>query len=306
MIIMLSNKEKDVIENYLFDNYVNIIRYILSFDTSKDNTYTINLEYNECDNNMCNLSFEVLSSKIGNANGNFSLSEGFNVYLPKDLTINLINKIKEHFTDKHLIIYSSFNRYRHIQTIQNEKFTFYTKLNNEEEEKAAAEFNRHINDGVKHETNEVLLDKEDIEKYFVNNYINTIRYILTFSSENSKYSVNISNKKCNNDTSLLEMSISPNVIGNVNNEPLIIKQFRAYLPSSLADNIVNSIRNHFEENHYIVYSSFNKISHIQTLQNEKFTVCIVLNKDDEIAKSIDFNNKVNSTERHPTKVLKMI
>ena len=39
---MLNKNEKEVIKNYYLEDYINTIRYILTFDSSKDNKYTIN------------------------------------------------------------------------------------------------------------------------------------------------------------------------------------------------------------------------------------------------------------------------
>lgn len=150
-------------------------------------------------------------------------------------------------------------------------------------------------------------EQEVIKNYYLEDYINTIRYILTFdSSSDNKYTVDIENKPCNNGLSLLLIRIVTNKIGNINKELSLNKEIKGYLPSDVAKDIVNGIRNHFAENHYIVYSSIYAINSTQILQNEKFSVYIKLNNEQEIKEAYKFNDEINSNERHATKVLKMI
>ena len=150
-------------------------------------------------------------------------------------------------------------------------------------------------------------EKEVVKNYYLEDYINTIRYILTFDEDvNNKYSVYIENKISDNDMSSLLIRIMSNKIGNVNGDLLLNKEIKGFVPSDVANEIVNEIRNHFAHNHYIVYSSVNTISKIQILQNERFAVNIKLNSDEEVEEAIDFNDNINSKDRHATKVLKMI
>lgn len=150
-------------------------------------------------------------------------------------------------------------------------------------------------------------EKEVIKNYYLEDYINTIRYILTFDSSNdNKYTIEIENKSTSNGMSLLLIRITTNKVGNINKELLLNKEIKGYLPSDVAKDIVNEIRNHFAENHYIVYSSICAINNTQTLQNEKFSVYIKLNSEKEIENAYKFNSEINSNKRHATKVLKMI
>lgn len=150
-------------------------------------------------------------------------------------------------------------------------------------------------------------EKEVIKNYYLEDYINTIRYILTFdSSKDNKYTIAIENKPCGNGLSLLLIRITTDKVGNKNKELLLNKEIEGYLPSDIAKEILNEIRNHFAENHYIVYSSVQSMNNIQILQNEKFTVYIKLNNEQEIEEAYKFNSEINSNERHATKVLKMI
>ena len=152
-------------------------------------------------------------------------------------------------------------------------------------------------------------EKEVVKNYYLEDYINTIRYILTFDEDvNNKYSVYIENKisDSDNDMSSLLIRIMSNKIGNVNGDLLLNKEIKGFVPSDVANEIVNEIRNHFAHNHYIVYSSVNTISKIQILQNERFAVNIKLNSDEEVQDALTFNHNINSKDRHATKVLKMI
>lgn len=152
-------------------------------------------------------------------------------------------------------------------------------------------------------------EKEVVKNYYLEDYINTIRYILTFDEDvNNKYSVYIENKisDSDNDMSSLLIRIMSNKIGNVNGDLLLNKEIKGFVPSDVANEIVNEIRNHFAHNHYIVYSSVNTISKIQILQNERFAVNIKLNSDEEVQDALTFNDNINSKDRHATKVLKMI
>ena len=150
-------------------------------------------------------------------------------------------------------------------------------------------------------------EKEVVKNYYLEDYINTIRYILTFDEDvNNKYSVYIENKISDKDMSSLLIRIMSNKIGNVNGDLLLNKEIKGFVPSGVAIEIVNEIKNHFAHNHYIAYSSVNTINKIQILQNERFAVNIKLNSDEEVEEAIAFNHNINSKDRHATRVLKMI
>lgn len=150
-------------------------------------------------------------------------------------------------------------------------------------------------------------EKEVLKNYYLEDYINTIRYILSFDENiNNKYNIYIENKILNNNTSQLLIRILSEKIGNKNNDLLLNKEILTYLPSDVTEEIIKKIRNHFADNHYLVYSSVNERLKTQTLQNEKFTFTIKLNNNKEIEEAKDFNNSINENDRHPTRVLKMI
>lgn len=154
---------------------------------------------------------------------------------------------------------------------------------------------------LNNERNEVL------KNYYIEDYINTIRYILTFDNNvNNKYTIDIENKITNNGMSVLSIRILSYKIGNKNNDLLLNKETVAYVPTPLAEEIIEGIRNHFAENHYIIFSCVNKTNKIQTLQNERFTFTIKLNNDKEVEEAMNFNDEINGNDRHPTKVLKLV
>ena len=41
---MLNNKEKEVVKNYYLEDYINTIRYILTFDEDVNNKYSVYIE----------------------------------------------------------------------------------------------------------------------------------------------------------------------------------------------------------------------------------------------------------------------
>ena len=150
-------------------------------------------------------------------------------------------------------------------------------------------------------------EKEVVKNYYLEDYINTIRYILTFDEDvNNKYSVYIENKISDNGMSSLLIRIISDKLGNVKGDLLLNKEIKGFVPSDVANEIVNEIRNHFAHNHYIVYSSVNTMSKIQVLQNERFAVNIKLNSDEKVEEAYVFNDNINSKDRHATRVLKMI
>lgn len=150
-------------------------------------------------------------------------------------------------------------------------------------------------------------EKDAVKNYYLESYINTIRYILTFDDNvNSKYDIYIENKPSNDGFSYLLIRITSKKIANIDNKLLLNNEISGYVPMEIGNEIINAIRNHFAENHYIVYSSVNKMYGVQTLQNERFSVNIKLNNDDEINEAQKFNSNINSNERHATKVLKLV
>lgn len=147
--------------------------------------------------------------------------------------------------------------------------------------------------------------KEVVKNYYLNEYSEAIRYILTFDEDiNDKYDVYVENKIAFDGMSSLIIRIISKKIGSVNGDLLLNKEIRGYVPSDVANEIVKEIRNHFAENHYIVYSSVNTMSRTQILQNERFAVNFKLNSDAEVEEAFEFNNKINSNERHATRVKK--
>ena len=71
---MLNNKEKEVVKNYYLEDYINTIRYILSFDEDVNNKYSVYIENKISDKDMSSLLIRIMSNKIGNVNGDLLLN----------------------------------------------------------------------------------------------------------------------------------------------------------------------------------------------------------------------------------------
>ena len=56
---MLNNKEKEVVKNYYLEDYINTIRYILTFDEDINNKYSVYIE------NKIFLDLKLNTCKIG-------------------------------------------------------------------------------------------------------------------------------------------------------------------------------------------------------------------------------------------------
>ena len=78
---MLNKNEQEVIKNYYLEDYINTIRYILTFDNSNDNKYTVDIENKPCDNGLSLLLIRITTNKIGN--------------IKKELFYNELCKIKK-------------------------------------------------------------------------------------------------------------------------------------------------------------------------------------------------------------------
>ena len=72
---MLNNKEKEVVKNYYLEDYINTIRYILTFDEDVNNKYSVYIENKISDNDMSSLLIRIMSNKIGNVNGDLLLNK---------------------------------------------------------------------------------------------------------------------------------------------------------------------------------------------------------------------------------------
>lgn len=149
---MLNNKEKEVVKNYYLEDYINTIRYILTFDEDVNNKYTVYIENKISDNDMSSLLIRIMSNKIGNINGDLLLNKEIKGFVPSDVANEIVNEIKNHFSNNHYIVYSSVNTISKIQILQNERFAVNIKLNSDEELEKAIDFNANINSKDRHAT----------------------------------------------------------------------------------------------------------------------------------------------------------
>lgn len=149
---MLNIKEKEVLKNYYLQDYINTIRYILTFDDDINNKYNIYIENKISDNLMSQLIIRIMSDKIGNKNKDLLLNKEITAFLPEDVAKEIVDEIRNNFAENHYLFYSSVNSLSKIQTLQNERFTFSVKLNNDVEVEEAKAFNNGINDNERHST----------------------------------------------------------------------------------------------------------------------------------------------------------
>ena len=79
----------------------------------------------------------------------------------------------------------------------------------------------------------------------------------------------------------------------------IINEFsnNAILPDRMIEELIKEIREDFRDNHVISYSVVNPRDYVQTLQNTKFSLNIVLNTKQELEEAMNFNSKINCNSR---------
>lgn len=149
---MLSNEEKEALKNYYLNDYINTVRYILTFDPSLDNKYTISLKKADRNDDTSMLSISIKASKSRNFFNIKALNKDIFAILPTEMANEIIYEIRNDFAENHYIVYSSINKNKRIQTLQNEKFCFSISFNNDEELEKALQFNSKINANERHST----------------------------------------------------------------------------------------------------------------------------------------------------------
>lgn len=145
----MEEKDYSIIKNYYLEEYNSIIKYILTYDTSLENKYIINIKSNSINEEISTLSITINPNKN---NYNYSVSKEIQVNLPNHLIKEIIDSIRENFNDNHYIIYSSLNINLKTQTLQNEKFTLYIKLTPLDDISEISNFNMNINSNKRHKT----------------------------------------------------------------------------------------------------------------------------------------------------------
>lgn len=149
---MLSNEEKETLKNYYLNDYINTVRYILTFDPSLDNKYTISLKKADGNDDTSMLSISIKASESRNISNTKALNKDIFAILPTEIANEIIYEIRNDFAENHYIVYSSINKNKRIQTLQNEKFRFSINFNNDEEVEEALQFNSQINANKRHST----------------------------------------------------------------------------------------------------------------------------------------------------------
>lgn len=149
---MINSEEKEIVKNYYLDNYINAIRYILTFDRDINSKYSVYIENRLSNNGFSQLLIKIMSNKLGSTNGELLLNNEIRGFVPSDVANEIVKEIRKHFAENHYIVYSSIDKNAKIQTLQNEKFSVNFRLNNEEEINEALDFNNNINANDRHPT----------------------------------------------------------------------------------------------------------------------------------------------------------
>ena len=138
-------------------------------------------------------------------------------------------------------------------------------------------------------------DYTKVKDSFFDSYKSFINFIENIQEEHSICIILVLKRK-NKDNDLSTVDV---IVRNSNNDGRKYNEFSSYitLPDTYANILVDDIRNDFKNNHYISYTSLNPRTHIQTLQNTKFTLNIKLYNQNEYEEAITFNQEVNSSKR---------
>lgn len=130
------------------------------------------------------------------------------------------------------------------------------------------------------------------ERFFVSYKSFVDCLMLTHNEYNGDgmYSILVLKKKGRDGLSRISISIR-----NTHSNRGMLNEFsnNAILPDVMATQLIEDIREDFKENHVISYSIVNPRDHIQTLQNTKFSLNIVLNTEQELEEAMNFNSRIN-------------
>lgn len=161
-----------------------------------------------------------------------------------------------------------------------------------------------------------MLNKEQVQlakHYFFTAYKNTVDYILLTCKEYSMYNIYVSKIVKDEDHAIVSISVNNNrynkhaserIYEDKKNNSYFTYSNNITLPANEAEELIDSIREDFEYNHVIVYSSVNPASMIQTLQNTRFSLYIKLNNEEELEKAMNLNSRINTDEERIAKVLR--
>ena len=140
-----------------------------------------------------------------------------------------------------------------------------------------------------------------IKDCFLTSYKSFINCIMMTDIPNDIYNILVLRNPTYNN--LCNVSIIINSGHNNDTESYHELKSNMILSYEEANNLINDIRNDFNDTHYISYSSLDHSNFIQTLKNTRFSLNIKLISYNEYEEAIKFNDRINRDgSRH--KVLK--
>lgn len=140
-------------------------------------------------------------------------------------------------------------------------------------------------------------DYKIIRGSFFNSYKSFIDFIMLTNADEKMYNILVLRNPINENITNVNVTIR----NSNNNTSEYYNEFTCnmILNNDDANSLINDIREDFKENHYISYSSVNRMLSIQTLQNTKFSLNIKLLNNSEYEEAIIFNSKINQdNSRH--------
>ena len=161
------------------------------------------------------------------------------------------------------------------------------------------------------------MSKQDMNRlasyYFFNSYKSFVDYLLLTDKSSDIYRVLVSKKAIDENNSTLNIDIHNtrydyNTSERMQNDKLDSKYYtysnNITMSNTEIEELIDSIREDFAYNHYMVYSSVNEEEGYQTMQNTTFSLCIKLYTKEEIDKALAINEAINCNKSRRHKVLR--
>ena len=145
---------------------------------------------------------------------------------------------------------------------------------------------------------------------FFNSYKNYIDYITLILENYNMYKILITKEEIDIDLYKISIVIRDTKYDrhrDLLNEDKNNKSYFEYtnniiLPKKIYMELIEDIVSDFIKNHYIIYSSVNTHTLLQTIQNSKLLLNIKLNSEEELNEAIKLNTQINCN-KGKTKVL---
>ncbi len=136
-------EKEDIISESFFNSYKSFIDYLMLV-SNISNEYKILVSKDIINNNLTKINVTISKNDLIRDYDN-SISFSNWVVLSHEKAKKLVNKIREDFRENHHIIYSCVNTTQHTQTIQNNRFALWFKLDSDDELEEALEYNKKTN-----------------------------------------------------------------------------------------------------------------------------------------------------------------